>query len=510
MAEMSLLLMLVALVQDGSGVEPAGTVVVIQGSATVGISPSTEAASSLDPLAGGSTFVTADSSAALLSLASDGFVYLGESTTVEILSEDEEGTLRLAEGEIRLTGKDEIVLNPLADARVLDGTLRVKVVDGAATFWSERGSAGIRGANGETLILEAGNQVTYIKGQGFQTVQPATPADWQLEPDALALSVADSVSRQRTDSTTRTTTSDAPLPPTDSADGTSSTDQDSTATNTQSTGLSGINLSLGTSFLSSATGSAGGAFTDANQDSLSGKLMPSFGDLSAGSAFPGTIHLITGQTSYSFDDVALIPADAFPATTQFWSIGDGALPTGQVVTNFLTGTRVDPKPIRIPQFNNYIIHLDQFHAIDSANPATAQSTGVGISGLIGEKPISPDIRGATPHKDQRAQINKLATFALGEFSVRQEDGNPVLSMRRSDQDRRIIKDSNGNDDKDMITANPDVRMFVQAPDPRFLPQNPAVFVPSRGPDALRNLPRYRNEKLLRQAAFTVLTAHQLT
>ena len=54
------------------------------------------------------------------------------------------------------------------------------------------------------------------------------------------------------------------------------------------------------------------------------------------------------------------------------------------------------------------------------------------------------------------------------------------------------------------------------PDNKFLPQNKDVFVPVTDPNALagrstlRNTPTYSNSNTLRKAAFTTLTAQQLS
>jgi hypothetical protein len=88
-------------------------------------------------------------------------------------------------------------------------------------------------------------------------------------------------------------------------------------------------------------------------------------------------------------------------------------------------------------------------------------------------------------------------------------------MRRSDQDRRIIKDSDGNDLNDQVTPNSDVTGFAKVPDNRFLPQNPDVYVPVTDPASLggqsplRNVPTFSNSNQLRRAAFTALTAKEL-
>lgn len=280
-------------------------------------------------------------------------------------------------------------------------------------------------------------------------------------------------------------------------------------------GTSGINLSLGSVSLSTAAGGAGGLFTDANQATNAGMLsaaIPSSvfsGGLAAGANFPGNIFPVTSETVHSFDNVDLLFSDNFPLFRQFWSVGEGAVPTGQVSTGVNTGTGTTPRVISIPQFDNYLVRLDQYGIIDPANASDGDS--VSIAGLVGADPVNPNIQGATPLLDERAAINAGLTFALGEFAVDRDGSTPQLVVRRSDQDRQIIKDAGGNDANDQVTANPQVTGFVAEADPLFFPSNDSVFIPdrSRGADLLTNRPSFGNLDMLRKAAATTLMADQL-
>src|SRR5262249_33702995 len=99
--------------------------------------------------------------------------------------------------------------------------------------------------------------------------------------------------------------------------------------------------------------------------------------------------------------------------------------------------------------------------------------------------------------------------------------------RRSDQDRSIIKDPGGNDDRDTVIRNPDVTL-VNAdghldangnpvkPDNKFFPEIPVpngVKVPDTI-DPLANKPSFgglsnSSPDVLRKAAFTTLMANRL-
>lgn len=288
-------------------------------------------------------------------------------------------------------------------------------------------------------------------------------------------------------------------------------DADSSAgTSTQvNPGTSGINLALGNVSLSTAAGGAGGLFTDANQATNAGMLTTAGAGLSAGANFPGNIHPVTSETVHSLTDVNVVFSDGFPLFRQFWSIGIGTPPTSQVTTGINTGTSPTPDAVAIPQFDAYIVRLDQYGLTDPASAAAAGDTSVSISGLVGADPQNPNIQGATALIDERAEINDRLTFALGELAVDLNGTTPQLVVRRSDQDRLIVKDPGGNDVNDQVTVNSQVTEFLDEADPLFFPANATVKVPGRGPDLLTNRPSFRTLDPLRKAAATTLMADQL-
>ena len=259
------------------------------------------------------------------------------------------------------------------------------------------------------------------------------------------------------------------------------------------TGSSAVNLALGNISGSSFAGASGALFSDAQQQSLN-------------PLFPGNVHLVTAETRYVLGDVALRPSDNFPTTREYFSIGQGPLPNGQVLTTFRTGSDPVPQTIRIPRTDNYLIRFpqSQYGVPDPANGGIA-STAQGIAGLLGPVPVAPQVSGATPLRDPRAQFNDRATFALGEFALQRSGRNPQIDVRRSDQDRRIIKSGDFNDLNDQVTPNRDVA-FVSAPDPAFFPNVPTV----EKPVAFGDRPTYRRLDNLRRAAATTLLADRLS
>jgi hypothetical protein len=280
--------------------------------------------------------------------------------------------------------------------------------------------------------------------------------------------------------------------------------------NTQvSLGTSGINLALGSVSLSTSAGGAGGLFTDANQATNAGMLTTAGAGLAAGANFPGNIHPVTSETVHSLTDVSVVFSDGFPLFRQFWSIGVGTPPTSQVTTGINTGTGVTPETVVIPQFDAYVVRLNQYGLTDPASAAAAGDSSVSISGLVGANPQNPNIQGATPLTDERAEINNGLTFALGELAVDLNGTTPQLVVRRSDQDRMIVKDPGGNDANDQVTVNTQVTSFVDEADPLFFPSNPTVKVPGRSADLLTNRPSFRTLDPLRKAAATTLMADQL-
>lgn len=264
------------------------------------------------------------------------------------------------------------------------------------------------------------------------------------------------------------------------------------------------------SSLATASVGAGGNNPDAGQSTLAG-MLPN------GDPFPGSIHLLTSETRYALNGLNLSAAERTQlSSTEYWSIGLGSSPTSQVTTSFLTASGVDPTVVRIPNLNAYIVRLDQFGITDPVNndPTINTTANVGVAGLVGTPPTAPIIDGADPLLDTRgasASFNSGATFALGEFrSGVNAEGDFEIAIRRSAQDRTIVKDPNGNDAQDQVVVNPEIPLdrFVDVSDPLFQPAAPTVKAPL--PNALDSTPtRLSRLNVLRRAATTTLVAEKL-
>jgi hypothetical protein len=275
--------------------------------------------------------------------------------------------------------------------------------------------------------------------------------------------------------------------------------------------LTGFSASLG------LTASAG-LFTDAAQQTNEGQIdsFPPDG-MADGGPFPGNIHLVTGESRYALSRVELTPDEEnqiFPnGDPAYYSVGLGPVPTTQVSTDFLTASDAVPDAVAIPGFDAYVVRLSQYGLIDPAlDPDQALQSNIGIAGLIGADPPSPVVTGATPLLDERSKLNDGATFAMGEFRLRPDGGTDndafELAVRRSDQDRLIVKDNGGNDANDLVTPNPDVGQFDDVADPRFLPAVPLVKVPQTGSFDSSGT-RFSQLNQLRRAAATTILADQL-
>ena len=480
-------------------------------------------------LQAGDTITTGLGASSLVSLRSKVSVYVGAQTQLRLQSPATGLQLVQARGEIRVVSNNNdgvTILTPAVEARMKRGILRCGITAAGTRFWAEKGAAELTSReqqaarqrrsviqmvsfksaedqNPQTITLKEGQQILYVAGKGFEAPADGNAKDWTIDPQQMMVTIGQARSQA-------TRSADINNQNPDQGDGSTSKELNSQASTT-----AGVNFSLGNTLASTAASSGGGLFTDANQNTLSGQLTSPFRGLAMGAAFPGNIHLVTGAQTYTFNDVTLSPTESVTApmvSKEYWSIGMGALPTGQITTGIGTGTSATPDAIRIPHFGSFLVRLDQYGIVDPASPVAVGNQDFAVTGLAGNAPFNPEIVGATPLTDTRGpnQINDRATFALGELSVSKQGNNPQIGMRRSDQDRKIVKDANGRDNLDQVTPNADVTTFNNVAEPRFFPQVPAVKVPAAGPNALSNIPRYANSSDLRRAAFTTLTAEKLS
>jgi hypothetical protein len=289
---------------------------------------------------------------------------------------------------------------------------------------------------------------------------------------------------------------------------------DSGLTTSQGLGLPSFSgsssLSLGSFSGSSGGFSSGGLFADAGQQTAQGKVTPGNPTFAAGSAFAGSIHLVTAEQQYSMNNVQLNATErAKVGAMNYYSIGTGAAPTGQVVTDAQTGTSPTPTTMSVTRFDAHVVKLDQYGVPDPATDSAGLSSNIGITGLAGAEPTGPAVVGTAPLVDERANFNRNATFALGEFRVSVgADGTPTFSVRRSDQDRLIVKDLNGNDAEDLVTPNTDVT-FEDTVDARFLPQSPTVKTPVADAALNSRGTTYSELNFMRRSAFTNVVADTL-
>ena len=476
-------------------------------------------------------------------------IQVGEAVEMAVDTTGESLRLFVTQGEVRaavgVRGELELGTS-LALTKVAGSVVRTLVRADRVLFLVEQGRAEIRLTDAgmvanvpqgvrrvaykreqpNSIVLTSGQQVEIRPAAGFGNVTDRDDTEWVIDPDVWLVSI----SQNRSAANARNQQPSQPQRQPSIQDDANGNSSDGQSFNARTSSVSGINLTLGPTLAS--TGFSGAAFSpsDANQDTSAGRLFDAeglnlipFRGLPEGSAFPGVIHMVTGEKAYIFGSVHLTDGDKFlgggaTPTSQYWSIAEGTLPhPSQIVTGLGTGTSINPTTLAIPQFNGrYLVQLDQYPLNDSLGGNSNGNPQLAVTGLVGQTPTGPSIQGGIANLDERAQINHQATFALGEFAVRRTGDNPQIAMRRSDQDRQIVKDPDGNDVLDKVTPNSDVTAFVKVPDNRFLPQNKDVFVPVTDPNALaersalRNTPTYSNSNMLRKAAFTTLTAQQLS
>ncbi len=460
-------------------------------------------------------------------------VYLEERTRVEIKNHNNVPRIVVHRGQVRVVvtrAPGVKVVTKNSQARMQHGILRVRVggdcriaaLEGEATLSSLNGWQGVQLATyapNDTHTLQPGQEVV-VDEKGASLVPQPLRDDEQNDEEVESLQdrAANAAERQQQDRQRSDQQRDDDLRPATSTGGAAAS-QNNVTTSSVSASLVGFSASF-------AGSASGGLFADANQATNQGRLEAPFPGppaLLMEDPFPGNIHLITNESRYSLTSVELDPTERsaiFGGSSNgsvYFSIGKGALPTAQVFTDFLTASEATPTAIAIPGRSNYVLKFTQFGLPDAGiDPAGAEQNGIGITGLVGTNPPAPLVVNATPTiEDRGTPFNENVTFALGEFRLR-PDGGPdgdefELAIRRSDQDRLIVKDIGGNDAMDVVTPNPDVTFFDEA-DPRFLPAAPTVkkpFTPGFDPNTQDAQTRFSGLNSLRRAAVTTILADQL-
>jgi len=476
----------------------------------------------------------AEDSKAVVYLRGGYVVQLAPSSTASVLRPENALLVVLDKGEVRVASRGKLqIIGPHGQMRLERGIARARYDAGQLCLLMEEGDGTFFSNHGQRFQMQQDTIVTADREGFVETTSPTNnlwsihAAEYQLASVEQARSlpaipaaldeIQPSDAPPAATTTPSTTTEDQIRRRRRRTTPRSGAERGSTA-NTRNT-ATGATSSQGLGALASTSaglGSSGGLFSDANQATNQGQL---FSDpntpVSPTTPFPGNIHLVTAQTPYGFDislnaaeQQSLFPSG--PASATYFSIGTGALPTGQVTTDFLTGTNPSPTAIPIPRFDgNYLLRLDQYGIPDPGlNPSGALSSNIGIAGLLGTTPTAPTVTGATPLSDNRAELNTGATFALGEFRITPNGNGISLAIRRSDQDRLIIKDANNNDANDIVITNSQVSSFDDVADPRFQPQAPTVKVPTA--NAFSSISsQFSNLSTLRRAATTTLVANQL-
>ena len=448
-------------------------------------------------------------------------VYLGDSTAIKFPAEADDASLQLLRGEARVTSDAPRGLTVAANqtrARVDRGTLRASADDQGSRFWAEAGPVQVLPGAEAPITLPSAQEVVVPNAGPAQPPTAPHPDLWKIKVDALQLSGAAAASRQLRG--LESSLANSQLSPKSIEENAESmpvvnpTQPD--VTGAEST-LPTVNTPNNEAFqpvitaqpntASSAFSSslAFSAFAGSSYASTSGGLNPDAQQQSLKPGFAGDIFLITAQTQYTLNSIRLLGKDIgsgpgqFPSTRTYYSIALGK-PTGApIVTNFLTGATPGPyQTIPIPHMGAYVVKFNQYGIPDPALSLNASSV-TGISGLLGKTPASPQVSGAKPLVDNSAVFNKGATFALGQFALQPNSANqPQIDIRRSDQDRQIIKSPTGNDFKDIVTLNPTVGHFNKVPDNTFFPQVPYVLKPQ--PNSILNKPSYAALNRLEKAA----------
>ena len=524
-------ILLIAMAQAGTGGEVAatsGAVSLIRGGKTYAAAPKAL-------LLPGDRLETADGGGASLLLPGGGVLDLGPGASA-VLGGADGRSVELLGGEARAVASGAPLGMASSGGRisVAWGILRASSSSEGGRAWAEAGSAEVAGPGGRTLTLDAGQGTTWVPGGDPADPGAARPETWGLRAEGLRMATAADSSRRskrklagratdevarsygQTDEETAanpeaaTDEATQPNPAATTEEGIPTDDSESIGANTnvtQPSASSSISLALGVSTAAGGVGTSSGNFTDAQQDSLTTQTVAVPGNPMLPLA--GNIHIVGAQNQYTLSDVRLNARERFPLTREYWSIGLGASPTSQVVTTFRTASDAIPQTIRIPRTDGYLIRFPQSnYGIRDPAIGSVSTASSGISGLVGPVPIAPQVSGATPLVDSTAIFNDRATFAIGEFALqRTGKDQPQIDIRRGDQDRRIIKSPDGNDQKDQVTLNPQVK-FVASRDAKFFPELPAVSTP-RSNNPLGNKPSYAKLTPLEKAGATTLLADQL-
>ncbi len=490
--------------------------------------------------------LTGEGATLALTVTDGASVTMAEKSQVAIQQSGEGLRFAVIQGEVRVvhSGKQPMELSTSESRVFLNRSIvRLQRTGNKTTVQLVAGSAKLLSSSQVAVGLRTGETYAISNGR----VGAVSGSNWRIDAGQVRLASAQQTSppltlpaAQPTQTPVPTPNSNANASPTANSPQANSLADDEErrrrlrgGNNAQGSGSRGGtgtsftgNSSLGLGSFSGSSGafSSGGLFADANQQSFQGQVVDTFpgqpvtpGDprYPAGGNFPGAIHLVTAENNIQLSNVKLNSAESMaigsPTNPTYYSIGVGQAPSSQVITDAFTASSPMPKTLAVPQFDAHTVKLEQYGVPDASNPSSGGlNSNIGITGLVGQNPTGPAIIGTAPLVDKRAKLNENATFALGEFRVSTDvNGGIAFGIRRSDQDRQIVKDPNGNDANDKVKTNTDVT-YVNAVDPRFLPNSPTVKQPISDKTALtRTGLTYTELSPVRKAALTTIMADTL-
>jgi hypothetical protein len=451
-------------------------------------------------------------------------VYVGPQTSTQIGTDDGIPTLFVFSGQVRAVATGMPGMQVLTDSSVTstsEGILRVTVDHQSSRIASLEGQAYVNRrihgyrqqveltnfAPDESTVLQPGQQLA-IPSNGAPTASTgiegtdAIDEESEIEVDSLQEQAAAAAERQRRERQT------AQNPPTNTRGANTQANRNTSNSQNNVVAAPGFGFGFG-SFASAASFSAsGGSNADNLQRTITGTLTtlengvddPSLtsGSLGSGDVFSGSVHLVTAENQ-TFNNVGLdnsLPTPDLPEP-QYWSIApftssDHNDYTIQIASNDGFST------VQINAIAGSVIPLSDGRAIVRYD-ATALMNADPITGNGNVSPLNPDAGtngafvGTSPEDNFSMSLatiptdtsdfdvlNDKLTYTLGQVVLRDDNGQLVVGIRRSDQDRLIDYQNNVRDDgDDLVSANRDVTYRVATLDDQNNPANNGEIVDGR-------------------------------
>lgn len=442
---------------------------------------------------------TGDQGAASL-MVGNSLVYLGAETTAQILMGEGQPTLQLHSGQVRavITGQPGLrIVSTTTDTLAVEGILRVAVEPSATRVASEQGLAQVQHPSAqsqnaialtsyaqlETTTLQPGQQVVIPSASdGSGDAAPVVIEEEQDEQDTIDV---ESLQQQAADSAQVQQQNQFATTPTSTTRGAGATNQRTTPQNNNIAAAPGLGFGFGAFASASSLPAFGGLTADFNQRTDNGKLTvigngvdeavvrqvdPAGPDqnLIAGGVFKGSIQFVTSENR-TINDVGL--ENDLPSP-QFWSIAnftsnnadDYDLIVSDAGNTFSNPAieAVDGSVIRLSD-GRALVRYDASE-IANADPVSGNSNPAGLiagnsdsGSLAGSNPSDSynlSVATFTPDSSDSDVLNDRLTYVLGQVVLREDNGNLIVGIRRSDQDRLI--DFNMAPNVDEVSANNDV------------------------------------------------------